>query len=343
MNNTPFSHLISVIVPAYNSEKYIEKCLHSVANQTYNHLEIIVIDDGSSDATGDICEKLIEKIPFLRVFHTQNAGVSAARNFALEKANGEYIVFVDSDDWIEPNMLEELYSFSLLTQADVVSSGIYKDYPNGDTDILVEYEKGVFLSTDFLNDYIKLGLGYSVGKLYRKEILEDIRYDILLSYCEDLKFNFDVILNSSVCSLLDKSFYHYCMNENSVCYQFNSEVGEEFNKKGLHILYVWDYICKNVLIWPCCLIAQKHLWHESISRMNIFLKSNSDEISIYYEIQKYIISGIKKMWFTASFKYKMLSLIYCLPYTICILLYRNIAIKLWLKRRASLRRMRYYH
>lgn len=100
--------MISIIVPVYNVELYIHQCIDSIISQTYRDIEILLIDDGSTDKCGNICDEYARIDPRIRVFHTQNKGLSAARNLGLREAKGDYIGFVDSDDWIEPNMFEVL-------------------------------------------------------------------------------------------------------------------------------------------------------------------------------------------------------------------------------------------
>ena len=101
-----YKDLISVIVPVYNVEKYLEKCLNSLVNQTYQNIEIIVVDDGSTDNSGRIADDFALKYDIIKVIHTKNGGLSAARNVGIENAGGEYIAFVDSDDWVDVNTFE---------------------------------------------------------------------------------------------------------------------------------------------------------------------------------------------------------------------------------------------
>ena len=112
-------YLISIIIPVYNVEKYLRKCLDSIINQTYKKLEIILIDDGSTDNSGKICEEYAKKDDRIIVIHKENAGVSSARNRGIELANGKYIGFIDSDDWIEENMYETLYQNLLQFDVDI--------------------------------------------------------------------------------------------------------------------------------------------------------------------------------------------------------------------------------
>ncbi len=121
--------MISVIVPVYNVEPYLPGCLDSILSQTYRDLEILLIDDGSTDRGGTICDEYAAKDPRIRVFHTENRGLSAARNRGLDEAKGEYVGFVDSDDRIEPDMYEYLLEAAERTGADVVECGAFKEFP----------------------------------------------------------------------------------------------------------------------------------------------------------------------------------------------------------------------
>ena len=102
--------MVSIIVPVYNVEKYIEECIDSLINQTYKDIEVILVDDGSTDASGEICDRYAQKDSRVKVYHNENDGPSKARNFGLDKATGEFVTFVDSDDWIESEAIELLIS-----------------------------------------------------------------------------------------------------------------------------------------------------------------------------------------------------------------------------------------
>ncbi len=124
--------MISVIVPVYNVEPYLAGCLDSILSQTYRDLEILLIDDGSTDRGGTICDEYAAKDPRIRVFHTENRGLSAARNRGLDEAKGEYVGFVDSDDRIDPDMFEYLLEAAERTGADVTECGVFVEYPTGE-------------------------------------------------------------------------------------------------------------------------------------------------------------------------------------------------------------------
>ena len=127
MNNP----LISVIVPVYKAEAYLEKSVKSIINQTYKNLEIILVDDGSPDRCGEMCDEFAKKDSRIRVIHKANGGQSSARNAALDIMAGDYVGFVDSDDWIEPNMYEHLYNLILKNNAQISVCGLQCDYDDG--------------------------------------------------------------------------------------------------------------------------------------------------------------------------------------------------------------------
>ena len=122
--------MISVIVPVYNVELYLEKCLDSILAQTYSDLEVLVIDDGSTDRCGEVCDRFAEQDHRIKEFHTENHGLSAARNLGLDQMQGKYVGFVDNDDWIEPDMYEMLFNIAEQTNADIVTCRFYKEYRN---------------------------------------------------------------------------------------------------------------------------------------------------------------------------------------------------------------------
>lgn len=146
---------ISVIVPIYNVEKYLNKCIDSIVNQTYKNLEIILIDDGSTDGSGDICDEYAGRDMRIKVFHQENKGVVAARKVGIKNATGEYIGFVDGDDYIDSNMFAELYHLINKKEADIVSSGWKREYRGSEAVLYDNFQEGVYdcnTSNYFLKD-----------------------------------------------------------------------------------------------------------------------------------------------------------------------------------------------
>ena len=115
--------VVSIIVPVYNTEKFLHRCIDSILTQTYTDFELLLIDDGSKDSSGTICDEYAAKDVRVRVFHKENGGVSSARNMGLDNARGEWITFVDSDDWIDDNYLEALYGACIVSGSDIVFCG----------------------------------------------------------------------------------------------------------------------------------------------------------------------------------------------------------------------------
>lgn len=168
--------MISVIVPVYNVEKYVRQCLDSVINQTYRDLEIIVVDDGSTDGSGRICDEYDD--PRIRVYHTENHGLSAARNYALDRSHGDYIAFLDSDDWLELDALETFLAIAQNTDADIVACRFYQEYKNTTVEPGGVSTEFIVEGPDILSSMIlEHKLTEDVwNKFYRASLFDSIRY-----------------------------------------------------------------------------------------------------------------------------------------------------------------------
>lgn len=198
---------VSIIVPVYNVEKYLHRCLDSVAAQTFTNWECILVDDGSPDASGKICDEYAEKDPRFRVIHKANGGVSSARNVGLDAAEGDWISFVDADDWIEISMIEELYDFAKEKDADVVISG----------DARVRNEKIVetHIPPTGIMSMPKDFAIYWQGpwaKLFKSTVLPNIRFPDGISLAEDLLFTFKIFFTSEKIYGLSVAGYNYFIN-----------------------------------------------------------------------------------------------------------------------------------
>lgn len=219
---------ISIIVPAYNVEKYIEQCLTSVINQTYKNLEIIVVNDGSKDKTGEIIEKLARRDKRIVYINQENKGVAEARNTALQKVTSEFVMFVDSDDWIDLETCEVAMNELISENADVVMFGYVREYSSKSLPkAMFDENKIIFEGEDVKNKLHRRFFG-PIGeelktpeklnanapileKLYRTSILKDIKFVSLheLGLCEDGYFNISVFKNVKKAVFIKKHFYHY--------------------------------------------------------------------------------------------------------------------------------------
>lgn len=207
--------IISVIVPVYNVEKYLPRCIESILAQSFTDFEVLLIDDGSKDRSGDICDKYAEIDKRIRVFHKENGGVSSARNIGIEYAIGEYSIHIDPDDWVETTMLEELYNKGKSLDADMVICDYYyndekgqklcRQHPSGLNNLTVLKELFTHLHGSCWNKLVK----QSCYKEHHITFPQDI------NCCEDLIFNVRLLNYPINICYLSKAFYHYTHNSNS--------------------------------------------------------------------------------------------------------------------------------
>ena len=223
--------LISVIVPVYNVEKYLKKCIDSIRAQTYSNIEIILIDDGSTDTSGSICDEYANNFENIKVFHKKNGGLMSAWKYGFEHALGEYIGFVDSDDWIEAEMYDKLLSALKSTKSDIAVAGLIKgEYIYVQPSIF----KGIVKSEDtyckLINDGSFMGRGIipsRVVKLFKSKIVKNvIPYCIdIISLGEDMVMNFAAFMFADRVVFLNDFFpYHYRVNLNSITQKFDYNI-----------------------------------------------------------------------------------------------------------------------
>lgn len=208
-------NLISIIVPIYNTEKYLRKCVNSIINQTYKDLEIILVDDGSSDTCPKICDEFAEIDNRIVVLHKKNEGVSAARNSGLDIAKGEYIGFVDSDDYIAPDMYEMLLTRILKENSDMACCNYLqvdencKSFPNQQLPLKDECVNAL----EAMQYFIKYGGYYvvPVNKLCNKRIFQDLRFPVDRRY-EDFSIINEIIFQCKKVSHISNALYYYVRN-----------------------------------------------------------------------------------------------------------------------------------
>lgn len=228
--------MISIIIPVYNAHSYLDQCVLSIIRQNTADWECILIDDGSTDGSGDICDQWAEKDSRFRVLHKQNEGVSAARNDGLDIAKGEFILFVDSDDWLEEEYVMEMTRHS--KNAELTVSGQIRDFNNGSQKIFkpsltTSFQLGPGNTATF-TQLCKDWLLYAPHeKLFRRDIIEQhgIRFLKGCSYGEDLTFNFEYLDHVSTISMVDKALYHYRIEEGSLSNRFRPNQFDEDYKQ----------------------------------------------------------------------------------------------------------------
>lgn len=235
---------VSVIIPVYNSEKYLERCLNSVVNQTLKEIEIIIVDDGSKELCASLCDELAKSDSRIQIIHKENGGAGLARNEGLKAAVGEYIGFVDSDDYIDPFMYEKLYDAAMKYDADLVLSGVC--FVGGNTFSKPnEFLSKAYFDRDtvFEKDSMKkllLGVagalpdepddsryGVSVWKnIFRTDLMKEQRISFLSErkiFSEDTLFMVDFIKHAGRAVGISGVYYYYCRNEGSFSKSYNSE------------------------------------------------------------------------------------------------------------------------
>ena len=215
VKTTPHAPKVSVIVPVYKAEKYLRKCVDSILTQTFRDFEVILVDDGSPDGSGAICDEYARKDPRVRVFHKENGGVSSARQCGLDHARGEYTIHADPDDWVEPNMLEELYVKAKAEDADMVICDYYVNDSRGQR--YVRQQPSALDHETVLRELFQQLHGSCWNKLVRRACYRtyEVRFPREFSFCEDVYVNTSLLKNEIRVAYLPKAFYHYEQEVNS--------------------------------------------------------------------------------------------------------------------------------
>lgn len=208
--------MISVIIPVYNVEKYLDQCVASVVAQTYTDFELLLIDDGSTDGSAQLCDQWQERDARIRVVHQPNQGVSAARNRGLDLAQGEWVAFIDSDDWVDSDYLTLMANAMAATHADLAVGGLTQHHANGCNVDYIPNEQGAFpldaSNADRFTDLNQKFLLYGPCiKLYNLTLLNrhGVRFPQGVSFGEDLTFNFRYLEHVGTIARVQRSTYHY--------------------------------------------------------------------------------------------------------------------------------------
>lgn len=283
--------IISIIVPVYKAEKYLSRCIDSILKQTFSDFELILIDDGSPDKSGALCEDFANKDTRIRVFHQENQGVSAARQKGLDNAFGEFIIHADSDDWVEPDWLEELYKKAVETNADIVSCDYlkeYKDYTINKSERPTSFDN-IQIIKDLLYEKI---WGSTWNKLIkRKWFINNIRFNPNQILWEDLMVITKILMCGAKYEHIDIPLYHYDCYSNTQSIVRKSKPSHVISQK----IYL-DYIIENFgdrKDFQECIYLRKL----NVKRIAFYcgLKHNDLLINTYPEINQTIISQNKNI------------------------------------------------
>lgn len=239
---------LSVIIPVYNVKPYISRCLDSILSQTYPANEIICIDDGSTDGSGEICDLYAEKYSHISVIHKEKKGVVSARKEGIRHATSSYITFADSDDWIEPEMYEYIMQIAREKTPDIVVTGSIRDYGEHQVNVLPNIPFGYYAGETLNHEikekmiltdsFFKYGIdGIQWNKLFRKDLATtyQMRVPDDLLFSNDMAFTYPCLLASNSIYVSDQCFYHYCMRDGSITGHKNGTDFEVIYKVMNHI------------------------------------------------------------------------------------------------------------
>lgn len=224
--------LVSIIVPVYNVEKYLARCLDSIIAQTYKNLQIIVVDDGSTDNSGKLCDEYAKKDKRIEVYHKKNGGVSSARNIGIKNAKGEAVGFIDSDDYVEPQYTETLVKSMLDNDSDISICGFKKVYV-GKSDTIIRYKDGAcFDKKTFVNKIMNVENAFGVChmKLIKKEVIGENAFDETLTVGEDALFMVSISANVDKVSYVGQALYNYRINQSSVVRRYDKNYLKKYEQ-----------------------------------------------------------------------------------------------------------------
>lgn len=310
--------LISVIVPIYNVEAYLDECIGSICDQTYENTEIILIDDGSTDNSGKIADNWAKKDARCTVYHKKNEGLSAARNDGIKTAQGTYLIFVDSDDLIEKNMIERLYQEVIKEQVDIVCCGIKRRCEDNDYIKKYEVSSRIYTFPEYLyemysqengrgdNDMF-LPLVVAWNKIYKAILFEEIQYPIG-KVCEDNAIIHRIVYKAKNVKWINEPLYIYRERSGSIMQSsFSIKKIDDFYAQMDRVQFVQDKINNLELmdmIVARCLDTGRRYWCK-ICFMNVWSKEQEEKtfMDINDIFCKYVTSNTfslskKIVWFT---------------------------------------------
>lgn len=282
---------ISIIVPVYKVEPYIHKCVDSILNQTFKDFEVILVDDGSPDNCGKICDEYAKKDERIKVIHKENRGLSSARNAGLDIARGEYIGFVDSDDYIESDMYEILYNVIQNNQCDIVSCSSIIHYNdkiivNGGHGLIIhskEEAMKTMLEGELYDEVVWV-------KLFKKSVIGNIRFQIGRIY-EDTSFTYRVIDRTKKVATIGEAKYNYIKHENSIMSNAIKDI-----KIDAVLAYEEMYRFMEEKYPKLCDLVTLKLANSSMTVMNLIVKQDvfKKHKENYFKVAKILNSKFKR-------------------------------------------------
>ena len=299
--------LISIIVPVYNSQLFLNNCLDSLIKQSYNNIEIILVDDGSTDSSAEICDEYATIDNRIKVIHKTNEGVSCARNTGLDNCKGDYIAFVDSDDCVEKDYIETMYERMVFDNVDIVICNYdIIDDNNGFCYNHCFNINGVYNTNSFLANYLSLNIETDEcwGKLYKASVLSNVRFEKYYM-AEDSLFVFECLTNSKSVSILNEKLYHYRIVNSSIMRLADSSKYYDSCKVALKMLEWCTLYSDDTLV-----IAASHRMIK-MTFFVLFIALNDENYEVVNKCERYIKNNRMKCIFSKehSLKIKMACLV----------------------------------
>ena len=271
---------ISVIVPVYNVEKYISKCLDSILNQTYKNIEIIIVNDGSTDKSGLICDEYAKKYDNIKVFHKKNGGVSSARNLGIDNSSGKYIAFVDPDDYIDENMYKILHEKLLQSKSDIsIASFSYikedKIIDEDNSKVEIKFTKEEVLD-GYFNKIKPFDLSFLWNKLFKKKLFEDVRLDTELVIQEDTEVLIRIFNKVTSVVYVGIPLYSYLIRKGAAT---EGSISKKKLSTDIALLKIYEYTEKNIPIYKSIALANYAMCYFNII---VEVIKNYEEYGVYY-------------------------------------------------------------
>lgn len=310
--------MISIIVPIYNAETTLKKCVDSLVNQSYKDIEILLINDGSTDNSSSICQEFADNYAPVQYFSKDNSGVSDTRNYGLKKAKGEYIMFVDSDDFVDTTICECLINSATKNDSDLVACGYNVSVGDGYKNVIEPCLDKAFIQKNY--NYFLLNENKVMGSVWRllikRELTNDCKFDENIKISEDLLFALEIISKSDKISVVNEYLYNYNLDEiANLTKYFKSEFIKDyllFVKKLEQILTIdkdvlnfikfrnWNYICKCKIYDKSVGKLTDYLTKEEIKYLN-----NKDTYKAFLKFD----GGLKVKVFAMLSRHKMFFLL----------------------------------
>lgn len=302
--------LISVIIPVYNVEKYIKKCVQSVCHQTYTNLEILIVDDGATDSSGTLCDELAQQDARIRVFHKENGGLSSARNEGVKLAKGEYVLFVDSDDWIHEEMVHHLYTQIKQTDAEVSICGIMNVYiaktspqSNKEFQTFTCDSKG-FIKELMIGEKIP---GSICNKLLKRSIAQQLEFPLGKIY-EDAFYQYQLAQTANRYVVSSKPYYYYYHRENSI-------TTKPYNQQVMNCIEIYEqfytYIIENFKdLEEEAFFRLSYAYFTVYDRMLVSpqIKNIPEHSMVYHFLRKHVGKIVRNPYFRMTRKMASLAL-----------------------------------